>query len=69
MRHLSTVTLVILLAAWPGAASAHHGIINFDMNREIDVAGVVTRLTFVNPHSWLYVNVDRSGWTGHGVEM
>ena len=48
------VPLAILLAGWPVAAFAHHGIINFDMNREIDVSGVVTRLAFVNPHSWLY---------------
>ena len=46
-----------VLAALPGIASAHHGIINFDMNREVDVSGVVTRLAFVNPHSWLYFDV------------
>ena len=48
---------VMLLAALPATAAAHHGIINFDMNREIDIAGVVSRFTFVNPHSWLYVDV------------
>ena len=32
------------------------------MNREVDVAGVVTRLAFVNPHAWLYFDVaDRNG--------
>ena len=48
---------VMLLAALPATAAAHHGIINFDMNREIDIAGVVSRFTFVNPHSWLHVDV------------
>src|SRR5688500_7766766 len=57
MRHFFTVTFVMLFAAWPVAASAHHGIINFDMNREVDVTGVVTRLAFVNPHSWLHFDV------------
>jgi hypothetical protein len=57
MRHFSTITFVILLAVWPARASAHHGIINFDMNREVDVTGVVTRLQFVNPHSWLHFDV------------
>ena len=57
MRHFSTITFVILLMAWPAAAAAHHGIINFDMNREVDVTGVVTRLVFVNPHSWLHFDV------------
>ena len=49
--------IAALLAAWPRAAHAHHGIINFDMNKEVDVAGAVTRLAFVNPHSWLYFDV------------
>ena len=47
----------MLVGVWPSAAQAHHGIINFDMNKEVDVAGVVTRLAFVNPHSWLYFDV------------
>jgi hypothetical protein len=27
------------------------------MNEEVDVSGIVTRLAFVNPHSWLYFDV------------
>ena len=57
MRHFSSVAFVILFIAWPAVVSAHHGIINFDMNREVDVSGVVTRLAFVNPHSWLHFDV------------
>jgi hypothetical protein len=56
-KRLSVATLVLLISAWPGAAFAHHGIINFDMNREVDISGVVSRVTFINPHSWLYVDV------------
>jgi hypothetical protein len=56
MRHVAIITFVILITL-PPAASAHHGIINFDMNREVDVSGVVTRLAFVNPHSWLHFDV------------
>jgi hypothetical protein len=56
-RPLSGLMLVAALAGMPAAASAHHGIINFDMNREIEIAGTVTRLAFVNPHSWLYIDV------------
>lgn len=57
MRLLPTVPIAVLMAAWASTVSAHHGIINFDMNREVDVSGVVTRLAFVNPHSWLHVDV------------
>ncbi len=62
MQRLSFVSLAVALVVWPGTALAHHGIINFDMNREVDVAGVVTRLAFVNPHAWLYFDVtDQNG--------
>ena len=57
MERLHSVLIVILFAASSGAASAHHGLVNFDMNREIDISGVVSRVTFINPHSWLYVDV------------
>jgi hypothetical protein len=57
MRLFPAVPLIVALAAWPAASSAHHGIINFDMSKEVDVSGIVTRLAFVNPHSWLYFDV------------
>jgi hypothetical protein len=38
-------------------ASAHHGFGNFAMNEDIELTGVITRLEFVNPHSWLHFNV------------
>ena len=38
-------------------AAAHHGIANFDVNREIEISGTVTELRLINPHSWLHVEV------------
>ncbi len=40
-----------------GTAFAHHGFGNFDLNREVTVHGTVKGLDFVNPHSYVYVNV------------
>ena len=48
------------MAMWLAGASgvaAHHGIINFDLNREIQITGTVTQLRLVNPHSWLHLDV------------
>jgi hypothetical protein len=39
------------------AAEAHHGFGSFDMDSEIEITGTVTELAFVNPHSWLYLDV------------
>jgi hypothetical protein len=47
--------LVAALVALP--AAAHHGIGTFDTRQEITLTGVVTGVDFVNPHSWLYLDV------------
>jgi len=44
-------------AAVAANAYAHHGIANFDLNKDISIRGNVAKLAFVNPHSWLYVTV------------
>ncbi len=54
-RRAQPLLLALVLSGVPATASAHHGIINFDLNREVQVSGTVARVRFVNPHSWLYV--------------
>jgi hypothetical protein len=39
------------------AASAHHSFGTFQMDKDIELTGVVTKLDFVNPHSWLHFDV------------
>jgi hypothetical protein len=56
MLPLRAVSLVAALLC-ATAALAHHGIANFDLNKDIAISGTVSKLAFVNPHSWLYVNV------------
>ena len=65
-KHVRAVTPASLLAclATAGPALAHHGFGSFDMNSEIEITGIVTDLAFVNPHSWLYLDVvDADGET------
>src|SRR5690349_5891300 len=52
---MSRVHVVLSIAAVVVAAnaSAHHGIANFDLNKDIAISGTVSKLAFVNPHSWL----------------
>src|SRR5687768_8060620 len=42
--------------AAPGAY-AHHGFGNFAMDEDIELSGVVTKIDFVNPHSWVHFDV------------
>lgn len=53
---LVCVLLSGLAFSWP--AAAHHSIqAQFDINRTVTVTGTVARIEFINPHSYLTVNV------------
>ncbi len=62
MKSLNMMAAVAGLAM-VAAAHAHHGIVNFDLNRDIELRGVVTDVAFVNPHSWLYLDVQAEDGT------
>src|SRR6059036_3966873 len=59
MRSKSTVavTIAILLSAVV-PVSAHHAFsAEFDVKKPIHFTGVLTKVEWVNPHTWLHVDV------------
>jgi hypothetical protein len=58
IRDWSIVVGVAWLAALVAPVLAHHSFAaEFDINRPIQLDGVVTRMQFSNPHSWLHIEV------------
>ena len=58
LRLLSSCFVVVSLPA-----AAHHGFGNFAMDEDIELAGVVTSIDFVNPHSWVHFDMTAADGT------
>jgi hypothetical protein len=67
MRTKLAVTICILgLAAWssPPAAVAHHAFAaEFDANKPVNFKGKIKKMEWVNPHSWLHIEVQQPDGT------
>jgi hypothetical protein len=51
-----SVGLVVLVAC-ASPAVAHHGAGTFELSKSVTFTGTLTRIEFINPHSWLYFEV------------
>ncbi len=57
---LTTVAAGCLLAALARPLSAHHSFsAEFDSNKQVTLAGEVVMMEWVNPHSWLHIDVKK----------
>ena len=43
-----------LLAGLAGPVLAHHGISNWDLNKDVSITGTLRRMELINPHSWIF---------------
>ena len=60
MRALGTVFVVAGIALFlpAGSVSAHHAFsAEFDANRPLQLRGTVDRTEWINPHSWIHIDV------------
>ena len=63
-RTLSFVVGIGLLAATGVPVVAHHAFSSeFDANRPVQMTGTVTKMEWVNPHSWIHVDVKKPDGT------
>jgi len=60
MRLLAAIAFAAFLdaAAFTAPVVAHHAFAaEFDANKPVELKGVVTRIQWTNPHSWIYIDV------------
>jgi hypothetical protein len=62
-RYSRLAGLVVAYLVAAPVAHGHHGFGNFAMNEDITISGVITKLDFVNPHSWVHFEVTAADGT------
>lgn len=73
MRHIWCMAAAwVVLFALP--APAHHSHGNYQMTEYIELEGIVTEIYWINPHSWIYMEVsdpegERAVWALEGSSV
>jgi hypothetical protein len=65
VRHSVVATAAVLLAAAAARdAAAHHSFAaEFDANNPVTLKGTITKMEWINPHSWLHIDVKNADGT------
>ena len=58
------ITGLAVMVSGAGAAIAHHAFAaEFDSTKPVSLQGVVTRMEWINPHSWIHLDVKNADGT------
>jgi hypothetical protein len=57
LTHIATIAVLALCTTAPSALAHHSFAAEFDVNKPIKLQGTVTRVQWINPHTWIYIDV------------
>jgi len=58
------LSMIAAPAAWIAPASAHHSFAaEFDIEQPVQLRGTVPEVEFMNPHSWIHIDVKKNDGT------
>jgi len=64
------LALVLAAAAHPIGVRAHHSFASeFDAAQPVSLKGTVTKVEFINPHSWIHIDVTNADGTKAAWEV
>lgn len=61
MKYCSIIVIVMLAGVHMPVRAHHSFAAEFDINRRLELKGTVVKMEWINPHSWLHIEVKGAG--------